>query len=78
MAGVPVIGSRIGAIPEAVMHRRNGLLFEPGNVEQLTGHLQRLVDDPDLRHSLATNIDRPKTLQQECDELLQIYESLAA
>lgn len=33
--GTPVIASNIGAIPEIVEHRKNGFLFESGNVESL-------------------------------------------
>ena len=35
LAGVPVIASRIGGIPEAVVDGVNGLLVEPGDVEGL-------------------------------------------
>lgn len=33
--GKPVIASNIGGIPEIVEHNKNGLLFEPGNIEEL-------------------------------------------
>ena len=33
--GVPVIGSRIGALPEYILDGENGLLFEPGNIDAL-------------------------------------------
>lgn len=35
-AGVPVIGSNIGGIPEIVIKGRTGYLFNPGNVDELT------------------------------------------
>jgi glycosyltransferase involved in cell wall biosynthesis len=38
--GVPVIASRIGALPEAVRHGENGLLFEPGSAIDLATTLQ--------------------------------------
>ena len=43
-AGVPVVASRIGGIPEIVSHGTNGLLFEPGNVDDLARALGRFVD----------------------------------
>ncbi len=52
-AGLPVVGSRIGGIPEYVIEGETGLLFEPGNADALAGQLQRLVDDPGLRARLA-------------------------
>ncbi|MFI5003720.1 MAG: glycosyltransferase [Solirubrobacterales bacterium] len=47
--GVPVIASRLGALPEAVREGENGLLFAPGATSQLAELLQRLdVDRPAL------------------------------
>jgi len=43
--GTPVIGARIGGIPEQVIHGVNGLLFEPGDAADLAEQLQRLLDD---------------------------------
>jgi len=41
--GVPVIASRVGGLPEIVVHERTGLLMEIGG---LGGALRRLLDDP--------------------------------
>lgn len=73
---VPVIGSHIGAIPDAVVHEVTGLLVEPGDVQGLTTALQRFIDDRALHNRLANNILPQKTIAQECDELLDIYKSL--
>ena len=35
MAGVPVIGSKIGGIPEMIKENYNGFIFEMGNKEEL-------------------------------------------
>jgi len=43
MSGTPVIGSRIGGIPELVEDGYNGLLFEAGNVRQLIEILDYLI-----------------------------------
>ncbi len=40
--GRPVIGARIGGIPELVRDGRDGFLFEPGNVSDLIGALAAL------------------------------------
>jgi glycosyltransferase involved in cell wall biosynthesis len=40
--GVPVLASRIGALPEAVRHGENGLLFQPGSALDLATTLQLL------------------------------------
>lgn len=43
--GRPVIASRIGGIPEHVRDGETGLLFEPGNAEDLAARIARLFDD---------------------------------
>ncbi len=45
-AGVPVIGSRIGGIPEMIHSNETGELFEPGNTEELSEVLSGYVSDP--------------------------------
>lgn len=45
----PVIGSRIGAIPEVVEHGRNGFLFEPGNVNELCEKILLLFENRQMR-----------------------------
>lgn len=46
--GIPVIGSRIGGIPEIVRDGVTGLLFDPGNVEDLAQKMRLLWENPDL------------------------------
>jgi glycosyltransferase involved in cell wall biosynthesis len=53
--GRAVAVSKVGEIPHYVVHRRDGLLCEPGNVGSLTAALRELLDDPVLRRSLAAN-----------------------
>lgn len=43
-AGIPVIASSIGAIPE-IVGKRNGILIEPGRIDQLTAAIKMLRDD---------------------------------
>ncbi|MDL1968667.1 MAG: glycosyltransferase family 4 protein [Deltaproteobacteria bacterium] len=45
MNGSPVIGSRIGGIPELVEEGYNGYLFEPGNEEELRKIIESLIPD---------------------------------
>ena len=44
--GTPVIGSRIGGIPELIEDGYNGFLFEAGNVDELKKILESLVKNP--------------------------------
>ncbi len=43
-SGTPVVGAAIGGIPEQVRDGWNGLLFEPGNAQQLARKMQFLLD----------------------------------
>lgn len=44
--GTPVIGSGIGGIPELVEVGHNGYLFGAGNVDELKGILEYLIENP--------------------------------
>jgi glycosyltransferase involved in cell wall biosynthesis len=46
-SGTPVIGSRIGGIPELVEDGFNGYLFEVGNVVELEKLLENLINKPE-------------------------------
>ena len=46
--GKSVIGSRIGGIPELVLHEETGLLFEPFNEDDLREKISRLLNDREL------------------------------
>ena len=52
--GLPVVASRIGGIPEYVADERTGLLFEPGNSDDLSRQLRRIVDEPGLLRRLSS------------------------
>lgn len=51
--GRPVVASRIGALAELVRDGETGLLFEPGDAEDLAAKLIRLLRDDDLRERLG-------------------------
>ena len=43
--GLPVVGSRVGGIPEVVEHGKSGFLFEVGNHAELAEYLCDLIAD---------------------------------
>jgi glycosyltransferase involved in cell wall biosynthesis len=51
--GVPVLAARIGALQYTVSDGLTGLLFEPGDVADLAGKMQRLWDDVELCRKLG-------------------------
>lgn len=52
-AGVPVVASRCGGIPEILEHERTGLLVPPGDPEALAGAIGALLGDPDRAATMA-------------------------
>jgi glycosyltransferase involved in cell wall biosynthesis len=53
-AGVPVVASRVGGIPEVVRDGRTALLVAPGDVEDLASAIARMLLDRRLACRLAT------------------------
>jgi glycosyltransferase involved in cell wall biosynthesis len=53
-SGVPVVASRIGALPEIVADSVTGLLVAPGNTPELIRAIRRLEEDPRLRREMGT------------------------
>ncbi|HEX5049760.1 MAG TPA: glycosyltransferase family 4 protein [Gammaproteobacteria bacterium] len=48
-AGLPVIASRVGGVPDIVHEGMNGILIDPASPEQLRAAILLLRADPDLR-----------------------------
>lgn len=74
-SGTPVIGARIGGIPELVEDGKTGLLFESGNVQELTNQIRRLWDDAALRASCeaACRAQHFDTAEEYARKLLTYY-----
>lgn len=52
-AGTPVVASRIGQLGELITHERDGLLYTPGDAQELATAIQRLSSDQPLRARLG-------------------------
>ena len=52
-AGLPVVATRVGGLPEAVVPEDTGFLVNPRDVAGLTASLARLLDDPETGRSLG-------------------------
>lgn len=79
MAGAnAVVSTTVGSIPEVIDEDR-GILTEPGDVDQLTEALERLVTAPERRARMAENnrrtIEERYSWDHVTDELVAIYET---
>ena len=54
-AGVAVVATPVGAIPEVIQNGQNGILVPTGDSEALAGALELLIADPSLRRRLGNN-----------------------
>jgi glycosyltransferase involved in cell wall biosynthesis len=68
LAGVPVVASRVGGIPELVTHEVNGLLVEPSSPTALAGALKRLLDEPDRLARYREGIPPVKRIEDDARE----------
>jgi glycosyltransferase involved in cell wall biosynthesis len=75
--GTPVVVSRLGGMAEMVTDGVNGFQFEAGNARDLARVLQRFVDQPDLAATLGPSSPPVKTVQQEIEELVEVYAGIA-
>lgn len=81
-AELPLVASRVGAIPEMVRDGETGLLVTPGDVEELTVALYWLITNPGWRQRLGQQaaqtvrqtFDSRKNAQQLLSLLKQIVD----
>ncbi len=55
-SGKPVIASRVGSIAEIIDDSKNGLLVEPGDLNQLTDAIAQMVASPQLRDQFGIGL----------------------
>jgi glycosyltransferase involved in cell wall biosynthesis len=81
-AGLPVIGSDVGAIPDLVRHGENGILVRPGDADAIARAVRELGDDPARRAEIATrNRARAESMlswDTAADSYLALYAELMA
>lgn len=75
LAGVPVVASRIGGIPEVVQDGQNGLLFRAGDAKDLARALTRLLDEPGLLDTLRAGIPPVRTIDEDVRQARAMYEA---
>ena len=81
-AGVPIVASNVGGIPEAVRDGENGVLFPPGDIDALGAALGALLADPERRHVLGAGgralMAREFSIDAMVEGNLAVYRELLA
>jgi len=79
-AGLPIVSTRVGGVPDAVVEGENGWLVEVGDAEGLGERLTRLAEDPALARRMgergAALVDE-FSAQRMVERLEGLYERLA-
>ena len=76
LAGIPVVASRIGGIPEMVTDGKNGLLFTAGDAVALSRTLARLIDEPGLVDPLRDGIPAVRSIEDDVGFARSLYQTL--
>ncbi|WP_295389974.1 glycosyltransferase [uncultured Thiodictyon sp.] len=81
-AGVPILASRVGGIPEAVRDGENGVLVPPGDSDALGAALGALLADPARRRALGAGGRALMVCEFSIDAMVEgnlaVYQELAA
>jgi glycosyltransferase involved in cell wall biosynthesis len=81
-AGVPVVASRIGGIPEVVIDGETGLLVPSESPEALAAGIERVLDDPEAAAQRARAaralVEARFSHGQAIDRLLRVYGEVLA
>jgi glycosyltransferase involved in cell wall biosynthesis len=76
--GKPVVGSRIGGIPEMIDEKINGYLFDPGNVDDLKEKLEFVLCMPNsqirkLGQAARQKVERQFNAELHYERLMNVY-----
>lgn len=81
-AGIAVVSSAVGGMPESVRDGENGLLVPPGDPAALAAAIGRLLDDPSLRARLGARgrdiVETELTVDAMVEGNLAVYERVLA
>lgn len=82
VAGLPLIASNTGGVPEIVFHGHNGLLTQPGNPGALVTAIMLLASSAELRSTFGAEAKRLVGVSFDRDRILRqidgVYQSLLA
>ena len=76
--GKPVVASRLGGMPEIIEDGKTGLLFEPGNPDDLAAKVRWLIDHEDAAAQMGkaarAEFEAKYTAEKNYEMLMDIYE----
>jgi glycosyltransferase involved in cell wall biosynthesis len=70
LAGLPVIASHVGGIPEIIENEKSGILVPAGNIAEISKSLKNLVLEPQKRDSLG------QALQEKVEQYFSLQKMI--
>ena len=71
LAGVPVVATRVGAVPDVISDGRNGLLATPKDSSAIARSIQTILNDEALRKRLGTSLFETVTKHFSSDQMVK-------
>jgi glycosyltransferase involved in cell wall biosynthesis len=79
-AGVPVVGARVGGVPEMVEDGETGLLVDPYDVNDIAKAVLKILSDRNLAHSMGRRAKETAKLcymaSAVCKKTLKVYKEI--
>lgn len=75
-ASVPIVATRVGGIPEAIEHERNGILVPPGDDRALAAGIARLMKRPQIAARLADAARQTAASRFSFDRMVSEFQQL--
>ena len=72
--GIPVVGSKIGGIPEVVADKENGFLHPVGSISEMSMSSIKLLSDSFLWESFSKNARTTVLERYQIDKIIDLYE----
>ena len=80
--GKPVVGTRVGGVPEVIREGVNGFLVKPNDPADLAGATIRLLEDPERARLMGLEgrkiVEAEFTVQGMCQRMHDLYRSMLA
>ncbi|MFA5888964.1 MAG: glycosyltransferase [Candidatus Paceibacterota bacterium] len=77
LAGLPVIASSVGGIPDIIENNMSGMLVEKTSVEQVIKAIEFMIDNPEQRkifgQKLQEKVEKEFSLKQMLEKTVEVY-----
>lgn len=81
-AGLPVVATAVGAVPEVIRHGQEGLVTDAASPQALAAAMKQLLDSPELRTSLSQagklRVTTQYSVAAMADHYLKVYRDCIA